>query len=137
MPSSRITLHHLRPHTSRVPIPQYDARIAGAGIPPPSVVILDFMYGVAAYHHWGSGQDFEEVLQHRFTEHYKSIPIPATSQPSSDDDSSPESDNLDDKDEYKPSRPSRGGNHSSNMPDGMLQAMDNVLTLHVGQGNNS
>ena len=43
MPSSHITLHHLVPDTSRFPLPQYHARIAGTGILPPSTVVLDFM----------------------------------------------------------------------------------------------
>ena len=132
MPPCRITLHHLKPDTSRVPMPQYDARIAGAGISPPSTIVLDFMYGVAVYRRWGSGHDIKEVMQHRFTEHYKSIPIPPASLPSSDDDSAPESDDPDDDDdEYRPNRRPRGRNHSSNMSDGMLRAMDNVLTLSM------
>jgi hypothetical protein len=64
-------------------------------------------------------------MQHHFTEHYKSIPIPPASLPSSDCDNSPESD------EYKPNRQPRGGNHSSNMSDGMLCVMDNVLMLSM------
>src|ERR1700749_227512 len=105
MPSSRITLHHLKPDDSRVPVPQNDACIAGTGISPPSTIVLDFMYGVAVYRRWGSGHDIKQVMQHRFTEHYKSIPILPASLPSSDDDSSPESDDLnDDNDEYKPNR---------------------------------
>jgi len=131
MPPSRITLHHLQPDTSRVPLPQYDARIAGTGISPPSTIVLDFMYGVAAYRRWGSRHDIKEVMQHRFTEHYKSIPIPPASLPSCDGDSSPESDDLDDDDEYKPNRRPTGRNHTSSMSDGMLRAMDNVLTLSM------
>jgi hypothetical protein len=131
MPPSRITLHHLKPHDSRFPIPQCDARIAGTGISPPSTVVLDFLYGVAAYRRWRSGQNIEEVVQHRFTEHYKSIPIPPASLPSSEGDRSPESDDLHDDDEYKPNRRPRGRNHSSNVSDGMLRAMDNVLMLSM------
>jgi hypothetical protein len=90
------------------------------------------MYGVAAYRHWGGGQDIKEMMQHCFTEHYKSIPIPPASLPSSDNNSSPESNNLDnDDDEYKPNRQPRGRNHSSNMSDGMLRAMDNVLAFSM------
>jgi len=129
MPPSRITLHHLKPDTSRFPIPQCDARIAGTGISPPSTVILDFMYGVAAYRCWGSGQDIEQVMQQRFAEHYRDIPIPPAPLLSSDSDSSSESDGLDDDDEHKPNRRPRGRNHRSNMSDGMLRAMDNVLQV--------
>ena len=130
MPSNRITLHHLEPDTSRFPISQCDARIAGTGISPPSTVILDFMYGVAAYRRWGSGQDIKEVMEQRFAERYKSIPIPPASPYSSEGDSSSEPDDPD-NDDYKPNRQPRGRNHSSNMSDGMLRAMDNVLALSM------
>ena len=128
MPPSRITLHHLKPDTSRVITPQYDMSITGTGISPPSTIILDFMYGVAAYQYWGSGHDIEEVMQRRFTEYYKSIPIPPASLPSSDN---PEPDGLNDDDEYELNRRSSGRNHSSNMSDGMLHAMDNILALSM------
>ncbi|KAK2464149.1 hypothetical protein APHAL10511_003842 [Amanita phalloides] len=132
MPPSRITLHHLVLNTkTRSPVLQWDARINGTGISPPSTIILDFMYGVAAYRHWGIGQDINEVMQHHFTEHYNSIPIPPASPHSSDDDSSPESDEDDDDDECIPNRRPRGRNHSSNMSDEMLRAMDNVLMLSM------
>ena len=101
MPPSRITLHHFKPDLSHAPLPQYDACIAGTGILPPSTIILDYMYGVAAYRRWGSGHDIKEVMQDRFTEFYKSIPIPPASLPSSDGHSSPQSDDDDDK-SYKP-----------------------------------
>jgi hypothetical protein len=129
MPPSRITLHHLEPDTSRTPIPQWDARIAGTGISPPSTIILDFMYGVAAHRHWGSGQDIKEVMQQRFAERYESIPIPAPPHPSDSDSSSRSGDH--DDDDYIPHGQPRGRNHSSNMSDGMLRAMDNVLALSM------
>ena len=131
MPPSHITLHHLKPDTSHVLMPQYDACIASMGISPPSTIILDFMYGIAVYWHWGSGHDIKEVMQHHFTEHYKSIPILPASLPSGDDDSAPESDDLDNDNKYKPNRWPRGRNHSSNMSDGMLCVMNNVLTLSM------
>jgi hypothetical protein len=130
MPPSRITLHHLEPQTSRVPIPQYDARITGTGISPPSTVILDFTYGVAAYRRWGGGQEIKEVMQQRFAGCYKSIPIPPASPHSSDGDSSSEPDDPDD-DDYIPNRQPRGRNHSVNMSDEMFRAMENVLALSM------
>ncbi len=130
MPSSHITLHHLEPHSSRFPIPQVDARIARTGISPPCTIILDFMYGVAAYRRWGSGQDVKEVMQQRFAERYKSIPIPPASPYSSEGDSSPEPDDPDDNN-YQPNRQPRGRNHSSKMSDAMLRAMDDVLALSM------
>ena len=63
-PPSRITLHHLQSDATH----ERDARIAGTGISPLSTVILDFMYGVAAYRRWGTGgQDIDEVMQQRFS----------------------------------------------------------------------
>ena len=124
VPPSRITLHHFKPDTSLFPIPQYDACIAGTGIPPPSTLILDFMYGIAAYLCWGSGQDIKEVMRHRFTESYEPIPIPPA--PVRDDD-----DDDDDDDEYVPNRQPRSKNRCSKMSDGMLRAMDNVLALSM------
>lgn len=123
MPPSRITLHHFKPDTSRSPILQWDARMAGSGIPPPSTLILDFMYGIAAYLRWGSGQDIEEVMRHRFTESYESISIPPVLVPRDDDDG--------DDDEYIPNRQPRSRNRGSKMSDGMLHAMDNVLALSM------
>ena len=123
MPPSRITLHHFKPDTSRSPILQWDAHMAGTGIPPPSTLILDFMYGIAAYLRWGSGQDIEEVMRHRFTESYESISIPPVPVPRDDDDG--------DDDEYIPNRQPRSRNRGSKMSDGMLRAMDNVLALSM------
>ncbi|KAF8347106.1 hypothetical protein F5887DRAFT_48592 [Amanita rubescens] len=130
MPSSRITLHNLAPDTSRLPIPQYDALIIGTGTPLPSTVILDYMYGVAAYRRWGSGQDIEEVMEQRFAEHYKSIPIPPAPPYSGDSDGYSEPDDPKDGDYIPDIRP-RGRNHSAKMSDEMLRAMDKVLALSM------
>lgn len=129
MPSSRITLHHLEPDTAHEPMLQRDACIANTGILPPSTVILDFMYGVAAYQRWGSGQDIKGVMEQRFVELYKSIPIPPVSPHSSDSDSSQEPDDPNDGD--IPHRHPRRRNHTSKMSDGMLRALDNVLALSM------
>ena len=133
MPPSRITLHHFKPDTSRSPILQWDARMAGTGIPPPSTLILDFTYGISAYLRWGSGQDIEEVMWHRFIESYESIPIPPAPVPHDDDDDGDGGDDNDDDDddEYIPNRQPRSRNHGSKMSDGRIRAMDNVLALSM------
>jgi len=124
-------MHLLEPDTSRLPLLQYDAHIAGTGILPPSTIVLDFIYGVAAYRCWGSGHDIKEVMEDHVTKHYKSIPIPPASLPSSDGDSSPESHNDDnDNKSYKLRRPTRR-NRTSTMSDGMLRAMDDILMLSM------
>ena len=130
VPPSRITLHHLAPITSYDPILQRDARIAGTGNFTPPSILLDFVYGVAAYRRWGSGKEIEKVVQQRFAEHYKLIPIPPRSPPSSDGDNSPEPDDHNDHD-YEPGRLSRGRKQRQHMSDGMLQAMDDMLILSM------
>ena len=72
MPPGRITLQHLKPDTSNDPIQQRDARITGTGISLPPNVLLDFMYGVAAYWRWGGGGD--EV---RHAVQFDGTPIPS------------------------------------------------------------
>jgi len=123
-------MHLLEPDTSCLPLLKYDACIAGTGILPPSTIVLDFIYGVAAYRCWGSGHDIKEVMQAHFTKHYKSIPIPPASLPSSDGDSSPDSDNDHDDKSYKPGQPT-GRNHTLTMSDGMLHAMDDILMISM------
>ncbi|KAF8701769.1 hypothetical protein AX14_000283 [Amanita brunnescens Koide BX004] len=86
MPPSRITWYHLQPNTSHVPMPRSHRR----------------------------GQDIKEVMQHRFAEHYESIPRPPASLHSSDCD-----------------KTTKREDHSPKMSDGMLHAMDNVLALSM------
>ncbi|KAF8351787.1 hypothetical protein F5887DRAFT_1057619 [Amanita rubescens] len=124
MPSSRITLHTLAPDTSFHPILQGDARITGTGTSLPSTVILDYMYGVAAYRRWGSGQDIEKVMDQHFSKHYKSIPMPPASPYLSGSDSFSEPDDPNDGNR-------RRRNHSAKMSDEMLRAMDKVLALSM------
>jgi hypothetical protein len=88
------------------------------------------MYGAAAYQRWGSGQDIKKLMQEHFTDHYESIPIPPAPQPPSNNNSSPEPDNPTDC-VYVPNRQPRGRNHDTDMSDGMLQAMDNILALSM------
>ena len=112
MPSRRITLQHFEMRTTRVPtVPQLDACITGTGTPRPSTIILDYMYGVAAYRRWGSGQEIKELMQERFTECYESIPMPPAPPHTSDDS-------------YQRKR------HSDMSPE-MLQAMDDIHALSM------
>ncbi|KAF8324813.1 hypothetical protein F5887DRAFT_1204278 [Amanita rubescens] len=109
MPPSRITLYQLEPDPSLDPILQHDARIASTGIiPPPSTVILDFTYGVAAYRRWGSGQDIKEPLRTQVTAIVPQNLMTSTT-----------------------NRRRRGRNHGSKRTDGMLRAMDDVLMLSM------
>jgi hypothetical protein len=127
MPPSRITLQYLVVPHGRGSVPAYDAQFAGTNISLPPSILLDYMYGVAAYKRWGGGQVINRAMQQRFAEHYQNIPIPPASPPSSSDDGS-ENDDPNDPDYQRNTRP-RGRYHRSKMSDGMLRAMDDVLLL--------
>ena len=107
MPSHRITLQHFELIISLLPtIPQFDACMRGTGTPRPSTIILDYMYGVAAYRRWGSGQEIKELMGQRFTECYESIPRP-------------------------PAPPHTSDDNDQDMSPEMLQAMDDILALSM------
>ena len=109
MPSHRITLQHFEMIISLLPtIPQFDACMRGTGTPRPSTIILDYMYGVAAYRRWGSGQEIKELMRQRFTECYESIPRPPA-----------------------PSRTSESDDNGQDMSPEMLQAMDDIRALSM------
>lgn len=87
-----MTIQHLKPDTtSRFPIPQFDARITSTGISPSPNILLDFMYGVAAYKRWGAGQEIKDVMLGRFTNHYGCIPQPPASASPASSDGNPQS----------------------------------------------
>jgi len=54
-----------------------DALFRGEGVPLPSTVILDYLYGIAAYKAWRSkrGDGFNQMKAYR-NEHYAQIPPP-------------------------------------------------------------
>ena len=112
MPSARITLQHFERMTPGLTaLPQVDACMRGTGTPRPSTIILDYMYGVAAYRCWGSGQEIREVMQQRFTKCYEPIPLPPSPPDTSDD-----------------------GNQRkkhSDVSSEMLQAMDDIRALSM------
>ena len=126
-PSSRITLHRLRAYDTfdldeakrhcdhklaakQSPSPavcyslglQVDAVFRGTKPPEsqPPAIILDFLYGVASYALWKSGNDVHAVLKKYRQDHYASIPTPPRA-PLSDDDSPDEKDDPLDSD-YNP-----------------------------------
>ncbi|EDQ99804.1 uncharacterized protein LACBIDRAFT_334685 [Laccaria bicolor S238N-H82] len=134
MPSNRITLQHFEAMTSYLQsIPQFDADMRGTGTPRPSTIILDYMYGVAAYRRWGGGQEIKEVMQQRFMERYESIPIPIPDpQDFSDDtDTSLESDNSRDLSYHPPVGRKQPRKKDSDMSPEMLQAMDDLHVLSM------
>ena len=129
VPPSRVTLQNMKSPTGRHPVPAYDARMTGTGIKPPPSILLDFMYGVAAYRLWCGGGGIDEVMRKRFADRYQSIPPPVPELSDGSDDGSDHEDPHDG--DYEPNGRRRGKHHRSNMSDEMLRAMDNMLALSM------
>ena len=62
-------MQYLIPPSGRHLTPAFDSLMVGTGNSPSPAVILDFMYGVAAYQRWHSGAAIDQVMK----EHYESI----------------------------------------------------------------
>ena len=113
MPTERITMQYLVLPSDQFLSPAFDARIGGTGNSPPPCVILDFMYGVAAYQHWHSGTAIDQVMKKRYEEKYRNISILTVSDPSND-------------------RSEEDVEHEEEpFSEGMLRAMDDVLALSM------
>lgn len=71
MPISRLTLQHLTLAATidLLPILQWDASITGTGPSQPPNILLDFIYGVAAFLHWGQ----HDMIKHHFNIHHQLI----------------------------------------------------------------
>ncbi len=61
-----------------------DILFQGTGNSPPSVVILDYMYGVAAFKSWGK-ETSRKMLETYYESHYKPLLLAAPNPQSSDD----------------------------------------------------
>jgi hypothetical protein len=118
MPPSRVTLQHLVPPNGLYPVPAIDAQFAdGVQVSSPPAILLDYMYGAAAYQRWGTGVSMDGLMQQRFSEYYKPIPLPPPSPSSSDGDGD--------------GAPRRRHQSRSDMTPELLQAMDNILRLSM------
>ncbi|KAK0495721.1 hypothetical protein EDD18DRAFT_1287147 [Armillaria luteobubalina] len=134
MPTTRITLQHIRPLQGRDRVAQCDAHITGSGNPPVSTIILDYVYGVAAFKRWAGGPGVEKMMKARFEALYKSIPpLPRSSSPEFSDDNISDDDPNDADCELKPSGTGNKHrrHHRCHTSDSMLRAMDTVLALSM------
>lgn len=122
----RITMQHLLPPIGRMHLPDFDTIFSGTRVSLPPSILLDYMYGAAAYKHWGAGKCIVEIMQNRFSAHYKSIPMPPPS-PTSSSSSSPGDDSGDGDFEPRPRR----RHYKSGMSTEMLQAMDGIHQLSM------
>jgi hypothetical protein len=62
----------LNPFTTFIHGAHVDALFQGTGTSLPPEIILDFMYGVATYKHWGNRQS-HDMMDHYFRENYEDI----------------------------------------------------------------
>ncbi|KAH9004498.1 hypothetical protein EDB86DRAFT_2797478 [Lactarius hatsudake] len=94
-------------------------------LPRPHDIVLDYMYGVAAYKCWKSAAGIHDVMKSYYEAHYANIPALPRKPPSDGDDDAPEPDDTRDTD-YNP----RKGHHpSTSRGDVMGEAMDNLNML--------
>jgi hypothetical protein len=98
----------------------------------PSPVILDYMYGVAAYKYWGS-KPGHSVVERYYLEHYAQIPAPPC-RPSSDKSNSSFND-LDNPNNPSSTSPKQRRYRSPKMGNTMANTMDELnLVLMLLQG---
>jgi hypothetical protein len=122
-------MQNLEPPAGLCPFQARDA-LTCTGITSPPSILLDFMYGVAAYKRWHGGHDIDAVMKERFADKYESIPqLPASD---SSDDSDGGSERKDPRDgDCEPNRRRSWKHRRSSMSDGMLRAMDGMNALSM------
>jgi hypothetical protein len=126
----RITMQHLVPDSSYWPMADHDARLVGTKDSLPPMVILDYVYGVAAFRQWRSDKkDVHERLVLYFRDHYEPVLKRALPIPTDVFDNGQEVANGDDegKDPYVPRHNTR--ERGEGRPQEYLDAMDAVLAL--------
>jgi hypothetical protein len=97
-----------------------DARFQGEGGSPPSTVILDYVYGVAAYRSWRSQRGDAIMDDYRQTHYANITPLPPAPQ-----------DDLDDPDDYKSPEP--GKRYRRRDESDLSKAMDelNMVLMYI------
>ncbi|KAH9004500.1 hypothetical protein EDB86DRAFT_3199514, partial [Lactarius hatsudake] len=119
------------PHAAFVFGAHVDAFFNGTdrSLPLPHVIVLDYMYGVAAYTRWKSTADIHDVMKTYHQAHYAHIPALPRKPPSDDSDDAPEPEDTGDAD-Y---RPRKGHHPSTSRGNVMVEAMDdlNMLLMFV------
>ncbi|KAI0287355.1 hypothetical protein BC826DRAFT_1044781 [Russula brevipes] len=103
-------MQHLKPDISYRPQPDADAHLPDGDSSPPAL-ILDFMYGAAAYRLWRSNGVHESLLTY-YSNHYKNLLQHEPSQ-------GPRAKNL---------STTAAANHGTRISQGLLDAMDCLNT---------
>jgi len=108
-----------------------DALFRGEGVPLPDTVILDYLYGVAAYRAWRSNRDdgFNQMRAYR-NKHYANIPPPPPPAPRDDTNDADVSSGPDDPNDadYKPRK-----RHTATRRSGLEETMDelNMFLMYI------
>ena len=110
------------PFVAQAALQNVDALFQGEGVPLPSTVILDYVYGIAAYKAWRSkhGVGFNKMRAYHI-EHYAQIPPPLVPP-----------DDIDDTDsDYKPHK--RRKPYTSTRRSGLEETMDelNMVLMYM------
>jgi len=125
----------LHPSTAFTLGAHIDALFQGTehSLPLPPDIILDYIYGIAAYKCWSSRKDdIHSVMKSYRTEHYAHIPVLSHKPPSNDSDDAPEPDEPRDTDHPTPASRQRRYT-STRTGDVMAKAMDelNLVLMHL------
>ncbi|KAF8433703.1 hypothetical protein L210DRAFT_3411547 [Boletus edulis BED1] len=134
MPGNRTTLQYMVPITGLDTVPPRDVQVDWRDEvhPPPSGILLDFMYGAAVVKHWKC-DSLRDMLERRFKDTFKTIlaKIPERSAPK-DDELEGEPDDPKDLTWEPPGGKQKGRKtFSSDASAGLLEAMDDVLLLSM------
>jgi len=120
-PDYRVTMQYIEPNPSPFAAPEVDIRLGSSESELPPAILLDFMYGAAAYARWRIGDTVNWKVSSYYTAKYEKILSskgpeldPTTSSDSEQTD--PTNNNSDDP-EWRPDT------------SGMLDAMDKVMDI--------
>jgi len=119
------------PDTAHAALQNVDVRFGGTGVPLPSTIILDYVYGIAAYKAWSSkrGDGGSDQMKAYRDQYYAQIrPLPPSS-PDVDSDVPSGPDDGNDTD-YPPVRRKH---HASTRRGGLEETMDelNMFLMHI------
>jgi hypothetical protein len=117
-------MQHLVPSMGIEPLLDHDARLVGTADSLPPAVILDFIYGIAAYRRWRSHENVHKILASYFKDHYEPVLKRPSPKPTGVFDSGQEDDDEPKYPTYSP--PDDKGEHQE-----YLDAMDDVLELSM------
>ncbi|KAF8482447.1 hypothetical protein DFH94DRAFT_365059 [Russula ochroleuca] len=135
-PAALATITNIHPCVAFILGAHVDAQFQGTEISLPPAVILDYMYGVAAYKCWRSSQADNEVhnmMKSYHKEHYADIPVPPCRPSNNDNGSSKEQDHAYGPDDPPTTLPQQRCYIFTRRGDTMAKTMDelNSVLMHL------